>query len=101
MRELRAAGCAAEHLDVPSPWGHDSFLLDVPEGGGDVVAGGIQDGATVEIRHGTDSVVFEFDKNGQVTPGNRRVAISSNSSRRRICSDSVDWSTSVKFASVA
>ena len=29
--ELRAAGCAAEHLDVTSPWGHDSFLLDVPE----------------------------------------------------------------------
>ena len=31
VRELREAGCAAEHLDVPSPWGHDSFLLDVPE----------------------------------------------------------------------
>ncbi len=29
--ELRARGCAAEHLDVTSPWGHDSFLLDVPE----------------------------------------------------------------------
>ena len=24
-------GCAAEHVDVASPWGHDSFLLDVPE----------------------------------------------------------------------
>lgn len=31
VRELTAAGCAAEHLDVASPWGHDSFLLDVPE----------------------------------------------------------------------
>ena len=31
VRELRAAGCAAEHVDVTSPWGHDSFLLDVPE----------------------------------------------------------------------
>jgi len=30
-RELQAAGCAAEHVDIPSPWGHDSFLLDVPE----------------------------------------------------------------------
>jgi homoserine O-acetyltransferase len=30
-RELGAAGCAAEHVEIPSPWGHDSFLLDVPE----------------------------------------------------------------------
>ena len=31
VRELRAAGCTADHIDVASPWGHDSFLLDVPE----------------------------------------------------------------------
>lgn len=31
VRELRAAGCRAEHVEIASPWGHDSFLLDVPE----------------------------------------------------------------------
>ena len=31
VRELQAGGCDAEHIDVVSPWGHDSFLLDVPE----------------------------------------------------------------------
>jgi homoserine O-acetyltransferase len=31
VRELRAAGCDAEHAEITSPWGHDSFLLDVPE----------------------------------------------------------------------
>lgn len=31
VRELRAAGCDARHESVHSPWGHDSFLLDVPE----------------------------------------------------------------------
>ena len=28
---LTAAGAHAEHLDVPSSWGHDSFLLELPE----------------------------------------------------------------------
>ena len=31
VAELTAAGCDAAHVDVVSPWGHDSFLLDVPE----------------------------------------------------------------------
>ena len=31
VRELAARGVAAQHVDVESPWGHDSFLLDVPE----------------------------------------------------------------------
>ena len=31
VRELQATGCDAEHADITSPWGHDSFLLDVPE----------------------------------------------------------------------
>ncbi|MDP6722821.1 MAG: hypothetical protein QGF59_29430, partial [Pirellulaceae bacterium] len=60
------------------------FLLDIPTAGGDVVAGGVQDGATIEIRHGTDRVVFEFDKNGPVTPGNVRVPISTNSSQGQV-----------------
>lgn len=29
--ELAAAGVPAEHHEVASPWGHDSFLMDVPE----------------------------------------------------------------------
>jgi homoserine O-acetyltransferase len=28
---LRAIGASVEHHDVESPWGHDSFLMDVPE----------------------------------------------------------------------
>ena len=28
---LQAAGWDAEQVDIESPWGHDSFLLDVPE----------------------------------------------------------------------
>ena len=28
---LRAGGADARHAEVSSPWGHDSFLLDVPE----------------------------------------------------------------------
>ncbi|CAB4875462.1 unannotated protein [freshwater metagenome] len=31
VRELHAGGCDARHVDIASPWGHDSFLLDVPE----------------------------------------------------------------------
>jgi homoserine O-acetyltransferase len=27
---LAAAGCAVEHHEIASPWGHDSFLLEVP-----------------------------------------------------------------------
>lgn len=27
---VAAAGCAVEHHEIPSPWGHDSFLLTVP-----------------------------------------------------------------------
>jgi homoserine O-acetyltransferase len=27
---LGAAGVAAEHVEVSTPWGHDSFLLDIP-----------------------------------------------------------------------
>jgi homoserine O-acetyltransferase len=30
-RELRARGAAVCHHEVASPWGHDSFLMDVPE----------------------------------------------------------------------
>jgi len=30
-RELRAGGVDVEHFEVRSPWGHDSFLLEVPE----------------------------------------------------------------------
>lgn len=30
-RELRRGGIAAEHVEIASPWGHDSFLLEVPE----------------------------------------------------------------------
>ena len=30
-RNLRDAGVATEHLEISSPWGHDSFLLEVPE----------------------------------------------------------------------
>jgi homoserine O-acetyltransferase/O-succinyltransferase len=30
-RELRALGADVRHHEVPSPWGHDSFLMDVPE----------------------------------------------------------------------
>lgn len=29
--QLAAGGVDVRHEDVPSPWGHDSFLLDVPE----------------------------------------------------------------------
>jgi homoserine O-acetyltransferase/O-succinyltransferase len=29
--QLAAGGVDVQHVDVPSPWGHDSFLLDVPE----------------------------------------------------------------------
>jgi homoserine O-acetyltransferase/O-succinyltransferase len=29
--ELRARGADVRHEDVASPWGHDSFLMDVPE----------------------------------------------------------------------
>ncbi len=29
--ELAAAGAVVEHVDVPSSWGHDSFLLELPE----------------------------------------------------------------------
>jgi homoserine O-acetyltransferase len=28
--ELRDRGASAEHVEVESPWGHDSFLMDVP-----------------------------------------------------------------------
>ena len=28
---LRQAGCDVVHQEVASPWGHDSFLLPVPE----------------------------------------------------------------------
>ncbi len=31
VRDLRTAGCDARHVEITSPWGHDSFLLDVPE----------------------------------------------------------------------
>ena len=31
VRELAARGVEARHVDIESPWGHDSFLLDVPE----------------------------------------------------------------------
>jgi homoserine O-acetyltransferase len=32
MKEsLLAIGATVEHHDVESPWGHDSFLMDVPE----------------------------------------------------------------------
>ncbi len=31
VRELQLAGCSADHANIDSPWGHDSFLLDVPE----------------------------------------------------------------------
>jgi len=30
QRELRARGARAEHVEIASPWGHDSFLMDVP-----------------------------------------------------------------------
>ncbi|MGP0049891.1 MAG: homoserine O-acetyltransferase MetX [Solirubrobacteraceae bacterium] len=30
-RELRRGGVDAEHVEIQSPWGHDSFLLEVPE----------------------------------------------------------------------
>jgi homoserine O-acetyltransferase/O-succinyltransferase len=30
-RELEALGADVRHEDVHSPWGHDSFLMDVPE----------------------------------------------------------------------
>ncbi len=29
--QLAAGGIDAEHVEIASPWGHDSFLLDVPE----------------------------------------------------------------------
>ncbi len=29
--ELQAGGCDARHTEIVSPWGHDSFLLEVPE----------------------------------------------------------------------
>ena len=29
--QLAAGGVAAEHTEIASPWGHDSFLLEVPE----------------------------------------------------------------------
>ena len=31
VERLQAAGWDAEQVDIESPWGHDSFLLDVPE----------------------------------------------------------------------
>lgn len=31
VEQLRAGGVDARHVDVSSPWGHDSFLLDVEE----------------------------------------------------------------------
>ena len=30
MRELEALGADARHVEIVSPWGHDSFLMDVP-----------------------------------------------------------------------
>jgi homoserine O-acetyltransferase len=30
LEELRRRGAAAEHVEIASPWGHDSFLMDVP-----------------------------------------------------------------------
>ena len=29
--ELRRRGAHSEHIEIHSPWGHDSFLLPVPE----------------------------------------------------------------------
>jgi homoserine O-acetyltransferase len=29
-QELRARGAEPEHVEIASPWGHDSFLMDVP-----------------------------------------------------------------------
>jgi homoserine O-acetyltransferase len=29
-QELRARGAQPEHVEVASPWGHDSFLMDIP-----------------------------------------------------------------------
>ena len=29
--ELRALGAAPRHVEIASPWGHDSFLMDLPE----------------------------------------------------------------------
>jgi homoserine O-acetyltransferase/O-succinyltransferase len=28
--ELRALGAEPEHVEIASPWGHDSFLMEVP-----------------------------------------------------------------------
>jgi homoserine O-acetyltransferase len=30
LDQLRARGADAEHVEIASPWGHDSFLMDVP-----------------------------------------------------------------------
>jgi homoserine O-acetyltransferase len=30
LEELRRRGARAEHVEIASPWGHDSFLMDVP-----------------------------------------------------------------------
>jgi homoserine O-acetyltransferase len=30
VRELEALGLNARHVEIASPWGHDSFLMDVP-----------------------------------------------------------------------
>jgi homoserine O-acetyltransferase/O-succinyltransferase len=30
LEELRRRGAAAEHVEIASPWGHDSFLMDIP-----------------------------------------------------------------------
>jgi homoserine O-acetyltransferase len=30
VRELEALGADARHVEIASPWGHDSFLMDVP-----------------------------------------------------------------------
>jgi len=31
QQHLAAGGLDSEHREIRSPWGHDSFLLDVPE----------------------------------------------------------------------
>ena len=43
-------------------------VVQIPSAGGDVTLGGVRDGAQLTITNGIDSIVFEFDKDGNISP---------------------------------
>ncbi len=55
----------------------DSLTILVPTGGGSPTLGGVQDGATFTIQRGSGPVVtFEFNNDGNTTPGNQIINFS-------------------------